>query len=66
MADIAGGDNVEVKVTKVTDRSSEVYVVVSATADAMDMGRSARVVRTLYRYLDNVVKQKQSAAADPQ
>ena len=55
---IAGGDEVKVKITKDTESTTEVYVTVVATASVVDYGRSARVVRTLYKHLDDVVDQK--------
>lgn len=55
---IAGGDTVNVKVTAIELKNTKVYIKVTANMDAMDMGRSARVVKTIFKNLDDLVDQK--------
>lgn len=60
---MVGGDEVTIRVKEIQVTQSSVFIKVVATADAMDLGRSARVVKTLFAQLDKLVQQKLSSGA---
>ncbi|MFT7637547.1 MAG: hypothetical protein ACI9Y8_001324 [Candidatus Omnitrophota bacterium] len=57
---IAGGDTVQVNITEIAVASTKVFVQVFASGDIMDLGRSARVVKTFYKHMDEIVNQRKS------
>ena len=50
-----GGDKVTVTVRKVSDNSASVEVVSQSVGEIVDFGRSARVVGTLFKKLDEIL-----------
>jgi len=60
---IAGGDKVEVQIRKSGENGTNVYITAHAPGTLADMGRTGRVVKTLYKHLDDIVAQKISTRA---